>query len=417
MNAPARTSGPGPQWVEPASSAEHSADVRAAFVAAFDAEPDGVWAAPGRVNLIGEHLDYNGGPVLPIAIEHRTMIAVSARTDGQIRLRSIQDPATWQGAIHDLAPNLDNVDSTAAPGMPQWCRYAAGVLWALRQDGHKLPGLDVMVDGRVPSGSGLSSSAALTCAVAVAAADLAGIDGSDPRSRPRMLARACVRAENDFAGAPTGGMDQAVVLRARAGHALLLDCVTFEAEHVAIPSDADLLVVDTRTHHALSDGQYGGRRAACEHAATELSVPTLASIDPTDLAEALSRLSSDELRAVVRHVVTETARVHAIVSHLRADRLADIGSILLASHASMRDDFRISTPELDLVVDSAVRSGALGARMTGGGFGGSAVVLCRPGDRSAVAGSIARAFEQAGCGAPGMLAVQASGPAARVHAD
>ncbi|MGC1209242.1 MAG: galactokinase, partial [Ornithinimicrobium sp.] len=226
-------------------------------------------------------------------------------------------------------------------------------------------------------------------------------------------ADACVRAENEFAGAPTGGMDQAVVLRARAGNALLLDCATFEAEHVPIPSDAELLVVDTRTHHALTDGQYGGRRAACERAAADLGVSTLASIEVADLAEVLSRLSSDELRGVVRHVVTETARVKDVVARLRSGALSEIGPMLLASHASMRDDFVISTPELDLVVDSAMQGGALGARMTGGGFGGSAVVLCQPGQREAVAARVAGAFDAAGCGQPGMLAVEAVGSAAR----
>ncbi|MGC1208157.1 MAG: galactokinase family protein, partial [Ornithinimicrobium sp.] len=200
-----------PQWLEPSDPAEHAAYLSGVFASAFGRDPDGVWAAPGRVNLIGEHLDYNGGPVLPIAIGHHTMVAVGARADRVIRLRSVQDPATGEGSLDELTPD----------GMPQWCRYAAGVVWALEEAGHRLPGLDVMVDGRVPSGAGLSSSAALTCAVAVAAADLAGIEASPEQSRARMLADACVRAENEFAGAPTGGMDQAVVLRARAGNALL----------------------------------------------------------------------------------------------------------------------------------------------------------------------------------------------------
>ncbi|MGB3858858.1 MAG: galactokinase, partial [Ornithinimicrobium sp.] len=223
----------------------------------------------------------------------------------------------------------------------------------------------------------------------------------------------CVRAENEFAGAPTGGMDQAVVLRARVGHALLLDCATFEAQDVAIPSGAELLVVDTRTHHALTDGQYGGRRAACERAAADLGVDALAHLDPGDLPQVLSRLGTEELRGVVRHVVTETARVTSVVDLLRRGAWSEVGPLLLASHASMRDDFVISTPELDLVVDSAMRGGAQGARMTGGGFGGSAVVLCRPDEREQVAASVAAAFEEAGHRRPGMLAVQAAGPAAR----
>lgn len=392
-----------PDWVPVAPSEHHSADVRAAFAECFGGEPAGVWAAPGRVNLVGEHLDYNGGPVLPIAIGHRTMVAVAPRNDDQIRLRSRQIRSTWDGSY--AAMQVDE--------MPGWCRYAAGVLWAMSQSGQELPGFDVMVDGRVPSGSGLSSSAALTCAIAVAVADLAGLQMQEPQ-RARALAAWCIRAENDFAGAPTGGMDQSVVLRAEADHALLLDCATFDAEQVPIPDGGELLVVDTRTHHALTDGQYGGRRAACETAAVELSVSLLAEVTLGELPAALRTLSSDELRGVVRHVVTETARVGEVVALLRAGRLLDIGPTLFASHASMRDDFVISTPELDLVVDAAAKAGATGARMTGGGFGGSAVVVCRPGDLERIATAITRAFVQAGYAAPGMLDVRAVGPAARV---
>ncbi len=398
------TSVPQPDWVQPADRERHAADVWAAFVECFDAEPAGVWAAPGRVNLIGEHLDYNGGPVLPIAIGHHTMVAVAPRADGRIRLRSRQVSSTWDGSYAELAPE----------SMPGWCRYAAGVLWAMTQSGQQLPGFDVVVDGRVPSGAGLSSSAALTCAIAVAVADLAGMNMDEPQ-RVRALATWCVRAENDFAGAPTGGMDQSVVLRATADHALLLDCSTFDAEHVPIPDGGELLVVDTRTHHALTDGQYGGRRAACESAATELAVPSLAAITLGELPKALGALSTDELRGVVRHVVTETARVAEVVAHLRAGRLLEIGPTLLASHASMRDDFLISTPELDLVVDAAAQAGAAGARMTGGGFGGSAVVVCRPGDRERIAAAIATRFAEAGYAAPGMLAINAVGAVGRAR--
>jgi len=393
-----------PDWVQAADRAEHAADVSKAFVDCFGSEPAGVWAAPGRVNLIGEHLDYNGGPVLPIAIGHHTMVAAAPRADGQIRLRSRQVNSTWDGSYAELAPE----------SMPGWCRYAAGVLWAMTESGQQLPGFDMVVDGRVPSGAGLSSSAALTCAIAVAVADLVGLELDGPQ-RARALATWCVRAENDFAGAPTGGMDQSVVLRAEAGHALLLDCSTFDAEQVPLPDGGELLVVDTRTHHALTDGQYGGRRAACEAAAVELAVPTLAAITLDELPGALSALSSDELRGVVRHVVTETARVAEVVAQLRAGRLLEVGPTLFASHASMRDDFVISTPELDLVVDTAARVGAPGARMTGGGFGGSAAVVCRPGDRERIAGAIAARFAEAGYATPGMLAIEATGSAARIR--
>lgn len=390
-------------WVEADEPQDHLDDASRGFADAFGTAPDGVWSAPGRVNLIGEHLDYNGGPVLPLAIDHRTLVAASARPDGQVRMVSRQDSATWEGSLADLQP-----------GRPSgWCGYAAGVLWASREAGHRVSGVDLLVDGRVPVGGGLSSSAALTCAVALASAELSGRDVSGDGAR-RELADLCVRAENDFAGAPTGGMDQAVVLRARAGHALLLDCATFDAEQVPVPGDGELLVVDTRSHHELSDGQYGGRRAACERAAQELGVPRLADLDVTELPTVLRRLPDEELRGVVRHVVTEVHRVAEVVAHLRGGRLLDAGPSLLASHASMRDDFAISTPELDLVVEAAVAAGAPGARMTGGGFGGSAVVVCRAGDRERIAQAVAAAFTAAGYAAPGMLPVRASDPAARV---
>jgi galactokinase len=398
-----------PDWVEPGDPERHADDVANAFAQAFAGVPDGVWSAPGRVNLMGEHVDYNGGPVLPMAIDHRTMVALSARSDDRVRLRSLQHKEVFEA---------DSVPEDPAQVEP-WCRYVVGVHWAMRAQGWRLPGFDAVVDGRVPSGSGLSSSAALTCATALALHDLslsrpepgAGDDGEHQR---RALAEACVRAENEYAGAPTGGMDQAVVLRAREGHALFLDCRDFEAQHVPVPAGAELLVVDTRTQHALTDGQYGGRREACERAVELLGLSRLTDIGPGGLDDALSRLPDSELRGVVRHVVTETERVHATVAHLRQGAWGALGPVMLASHASMRDEFGISTPELDLVVDAAVQAGACGARMTGGGFGGSAVVVCPDGSRDTVASQVAHAFARAGHRPPGMLAVHASAPALRV---
>jgi galactokinase len=405
---------PAPQLVPAADPAAHLAAVTDAFTALTGTAPVGVWAAPGRVNLVGEHLDYNGGPVLPVALDHRGLVAASPRTDGRLRLVSAQDPTSWEGEVGALRPGT----------VPGWAGYAAGVVWALREEGHDVPGLDLVVDGRVPLGAGLSSSASLTCGVAVAVADLVGLPGADPGddAARRALAAACVRAENEFAGAPTGGMDQAVVLRARAGHAFLLDCTSFDAEHLPLPvgrGDVELLVVDTRAHHALVDGRYGSRRAACEEAARELGVARLADLAPAgrtpgDLTGLLTRLEDEELQRVVRHVVTETARVHEVAALLRAGRMASAGPALLASHASMRDEFRISVAELDLVVTAAVDAGALGARMTGGGFGGSAVVLCPPGGSTAVGAAVHEAFLAAGFGPPGLLPVVASGAASRV---
>ncbi|MGB5936012.1 MAG: galactokinase [Ornithinimicrobium sp.] len=389
-------------WIESSTSAQLARRAELAFAEVFSATPDGVWAAPGRVNLIGEHLDYNGGPVLPLAIPHRTAVAAAGRCDGRVRLRSAQDPTTWDGSMGTLVPGR----------VPGWCAYAAGVLWAMREAGQTLTGIDLLIDSDVPFGAGLSSSAALTCAVVLAATELSA-RSADAIER-RTLAAWCVRAENEFAGAPTGGMDQAVVLRARADHAFLLDCSTFDAEHLAMPTDGELLVVDTRTHHALVDGKYGGRRQASERAAAELGVAALAQVESADLGAALETLGDAELRGVVRHVVTETARVRDVAEFLRADRLAEIGALMLQSHASMRDDMAISTPELDLAVKSAMNAGALGARMTGGGFGGSAVVLVRPGERVHVAEYISRAFSQAGCAHPGIIEVHAAQAADRI---
>ncbi|WP_336920828.1 galactokinase [Aquipuribacter sp. SD81] len=409
-----------PRWAPVPDPDDHLAAVLAAFDDAHGGRPDGVWQAPGRVNLVGEHVDYNGGPVLPFAVPHRGLVAVRVRDDGEVHLASRQERATWSGPVASLAPGE----------VPGWAGYAAGVVWALREAGHDVPGLDVAVDGRVPLGAGLSSSASLTCAVAVAVADLLGLPGADAADGAgrRALADACVRAENDFAGAPTGGMDQAVVLRGRAGHALLLDCTTFDAEHVPVPADAELLVVDTRSHHALVDGRYGGRRATCERAAALLGVDRLADLapdspgspathpatDPTALDDVLARLPDEELRAAVRHVLTEVGRVRAVAALLREGTLAGTGRQLVASHASMRDDFRISTPELDLVVETAVAAGAHGARMTGGGFGGSAVAVVPPGGIELVAEAVTRAAARAGLTQPQLLRVQPSAPAGRL---
>jgi len=339
----------------------------------FGSPPEGVWSAPGRVNLIGEHTDYNDGLVLPIALPQRTYAACSPRSDRLLRVHSVQTGATVEVLV-------DEVDRQR-PG--NWAAYVAGVLWALDQDGHAVRGLDVTVDSTVPVGAGLSSSAALECSVGAAASDLfaLGLLGDDA-GRAR-LARACVRAENDIAGAPTGGMDQSAALLCREGHALLLDCRSGETTHVPFDLAAAglaLLVTDTRAEHSLNDGQYGERRESCERAAAELGVGSLRDVDPDDLDAALARLSDDVLRRRARHVVTEIARVRSAVEALRAGDLGEVGRLFDASHASLRDDYEVSCPELDTSVEAARSAGALGARMTGGGFGGSSIALV-PTDR------------------------------------
>jgi galactokinase len=278
-------------------------------------------------------------------------------------------------------------------------------------------GLDVLVDGRVPLGSGLSSSAALECAVAVAAVDIFGLEGLGDETGRRSLAAACVRAENEVAGAPTGGMDQSASLLARPGHALLLDFGGQPApRHVPFDLPAHgltLLVMNTRAEHSLDDGQYGNRREECAAAVSELGLGSLREISPEGLDAVLGRLSSDVLRRRVRHVVTENQRVAETVAALQGDEFQRLTSIFDSSHASMRDDFEISSPELDAAVDTARAHGALAARMTGGGFGGSAIALVPESQTEAMTAAVERAFADHGFRAPECFAVMADGPATR----
>jgi galactokinase len=376
------------------------------FLEAFGSEPSGVWSAPGRVNLIGEHTDYNAGLCLPIALPHRTYAAVRLRADRRLRLCSMQSSQQYE---------LD-LDDVRAGNPPGWGGYAAGVLWALRDAGHQVSGLDLMLDGRVPLGAGLSSSAALECSVAAAVSDLLDLGLLHDDHARATLAAICVNAENTIAGAPTGGMDQSAALRCQIGHALLLDCRDDSIAQVPFDLSAhglSLLIMDTRVEHALDDGQYAQRRASCEEAARQLGLPSLREVAFNDLDETLDRLSDDQLRARARHVVTEIERVRQAVALLREGRLPDVGSLFNASHASMRDDFEISCAELDVAVEAASTHGALGARMTGGGFGGSAIALVPTQDTEEVTSAVIRTFAGKRFGAPHCFAVTAGGPARR----
>ena len=372
----------------------------------FGSAPAGVWSAPGRVNLIGEHTDYNGGLALPIALPQRTVAAASTRDDDLLRVHSV-------AAGETLEVDLGSVGAGPPEG---WGAYVAGVLWALREDGFAVRGMDVTVTSEVPLGAGLSSSAALECAVGAAASDLfdLGLLGSDD-ARGR-LARACVRAENEVAGAATGGMDQSAALLCRTGSALLLDCRDGSTEQVPFDLAAAglvLLVTDTRASHSLNDGQYEARRRACEAAAEELGVGSLREVAPDGLDAALARLSSDELRRRTRHVVTEIARVRSTVEALRAGDLDEVGRLFTASHASLRDDYEVSCAELDAAVEAAEGAGALGARMTGGGFGGSSIALVPEGSAADAEAAVRAAFGARGWTEPACFTVTASGPAAR----
>ena len=386
-------------FVEPGAPADLARDVRAGLESAFGSTAAVVGRAPGRVNLIGEHTDYNAGLCLPLALPHATYAAVAPRGDGRVRIASRQEPEPWEGTAEDLA---------SASG---WAAYVAGVLWALGEAGHDVPGVDVFVDGTVPLGAGLSSSAALECSVAVAVADLLGIE-TTPDAR-RDLAAACMRAESEVAGAPTGGMDQTVSLLAEADTALLIDFEDHATRPVPLPlreAGLALLVTDTRVSHALVDGGYASRRRDCEDAVGRLGVPSLRH---ADLA-AVEALDDERVRRRARHVVTEIARVRATVAALEAGDWQEVGRQFLASHLSMRDDFEISCPELDTVVQTAVEAGAVGARMTGGGFGGSAISLVPVERLEAVMRAVDTAFVAAGYRAPAHLRAEASGAAAVV---
>jgi galactokinase len=370
-----------------------------AFAERFGTEPEGVWAAPGRVNVIGEHTDYNDGFVLPVALPHTTRAAVGRRTDGRVALASLQgDGAVVELALADLAP-----------GRPDgWAGYPAGVVDGLRD--LLAGGVSVLVDTDVPVGAGLSSSAALTCSVALALSDLVA-----PHLTRADLVELARRSENDFVGAPTGILDQSASLLCEAGHALFLDTRSRTTEQVPLDLAAaglELLVVDTGTSHTHADGGYGDRRRECEEAAARLGVPALRDIP--DVA-ALAALDDDVLRRRARHIVTENARVLEIVRVLRgAADPRSIGPVLSEGHASLRDDFEISTPELDACVDAALAAGAHGARMVGGGFGGSAVVLVDRDRAGAIAEAVRYRFAQAGYNAPRTFDVVPSAGAHRL---
>jgi galactokinase len=362
---------------------------------------EGCFLAPGRVNLIGEHLDYNGGLVLPIALPHATYAAVARRDDDVVTVTSLQQGAPFRGRLGALGPGE----------VEGWATYAAGVVWALREQGWALPGMDLVVDSTVPVGAGLSSSAALECAVALAACQVADVTVDE--YTPARLVEACMRAEQEVAGAPTGGMDQTVSLFAEAGHALLLDCRSWARTQVAWePRDLTVLVVDTRASHSLNDGGYESRRRDCETAAAVNGVELLCDVEDPDAA--LAALDDERVRRRARHVFTELARVRAAVEQIRAADYVGLGRTLSSSHVSMRDDFEISTAELDAVVDTATEHGALGARMTGGGFGGSAIALVPDSLCADVEAAISAAFARRGWDSPGFLVAVPGGAAHQV---
>lgn len=369
------------------------------FRRVFGSDPEGVWAAPGRVNLIGEHTDYNDGLVLPFALEERTEAAIAPRRDGHIRMCSAQNPGE---VVEMKAINL-------TPGLPSgWAAYVAGVPWALET----LAGFDVAIDSSVPVGSGLSSSAALMCAVGLGLNEM-----FDLGHTRRELARRTQRTENDYVGAPTGGMDQIASLLCTKGHALLYDVQADTTEQVPFdPSGAGLviLVVDSMVRHGHADGAYRERRSDCEKSARILGVESLRQVSVADLRRALPQLNNERLARRTRHIVSENQRVLDTADALGRGRWVKVGELLTTAHVSYRDDFEASCPEVDLAVDKLLEVGALGARLTGGGFGGAAISLLPADDVAAATAAVATAYDASGYAPPQVFTVVPSSGAQRI---
>ena len=346
--------------------------------------PDLIASAPGRVNLIGEHVDYNQGFVLPFAIKERTQARIRRRSDQVVRIRSLQRPnEIVTTSIADISPERAG----------DWERYVLGVIWAL---GIK-EGLDIEIDGRVPLGAGLSSSAALECAVAIGLNEL--FDLGHSRKDLALLAQ---RAENDFVGMPCGIMDQAVSMLAESGSALLLDCRDLSTTLVPFDvaaSGLELLIIDTQVHHELVDGGYASRRKACESAAKKLGMISLRDVTIEELDRSKEILSAEEFKRA-HHVITEIARVKLAISALSSGDFAEFGHLISQTHISLRDDFEVSCAELNCAVDTALANGALGARMVGGGFGGSAIALAPQSQMANIQNEIDKSFIAAGFMAP-----------------
>jgi galactokinase len=340
-----------------------------------------VAVAPGRVNLIGEHTDYNEGHVMPLAIDRTVAVAAAPQAD----------------AVHAYSLDYGEDDSFSPAEirpLPEggWRNYVRGVAWALREAGHGLRGLQLAFSGDVPIGAGLSSSAALEVAVAAAFAAISEIP-LDPRD----LALLAQRSENGFVGVQCGVMDQLVAVFGQPDHALLIDCHSLDVEPVPLTLDDQgvaVVIVDSAVRRSLGDSPYNQRRRECAQAAAALGVPALRDVAPDDL-EARGRELPPELYRRARHVVTEEARVTAAVAALRRGDLVTLGRLLYGSHESLRHDFQVSCPELDLLVELAAPvEGVLGARLTGAGFGGCTLNLVRRGALDAFRRGVLETYRQ-----------------------
>jgi galactokinase len=357
----------------------------------------GTWSAPGRVNIIGEHTDYNGGFALPFALAQRTVVHARLRDDDRITVAS------------DGYGDVEFPVATAPGEVTGWGAHVAGVAWALARSGAAPSGADLRVHSAVPQGAGLSSSHSLECAVALALTGLHDLDLGREQ-----LVRIVQDAENGYVGAPTGVMDQMASLYGEDDRAILVDARHLTAEPVPCEfasSGLDLVIVDTRSRHRHADGEYGARRRTCRDASEALGMKDLR--DVTDLDGALARLTDPVAVRRVRHVVRENARVLDAVELLREGRVRELGPLLTASHASLRDDYEITVPELDVAVEAALAAGALGARMIGGGFGGSVIALVEKAGRKSVEAAVEDAFRQHAFAQPGFHVARPSRGAGR----
>lgn len=375
------------------------AHLRSEFKRIVGHDPDGLWFAPGRVNLIGEHTDYNDGFVLPFALEHRAVVAAAKRDDHKVVIHSLELEETVELTLAELAPGQDG-----------WSAYLAGVVWTLQQSGEDVGGVSLVLTSNVPLGAGLSSSAAIECATVAAMCDL-----YDLEIAPMERAKVAQVAENAYVGAPTGLLDQAASTLCEADKGLFLDCRTLEGTLVPLPFTSqglELLVLDTKTPHSHVDGEYGARRKSCEDAAALLGIPALRDVENLD--EALASLDDEVMQRRVKHIVTENLRTLEAFELASQGRLADLAPLLDASHTSMRDDYEITAPTVDLAVETARASGALGARMTGGGFGGCIIALCREGEGQRIGAEIAEAFRKADHAEPAWFIASPSPGAGRL---
>ncbi len=353
------------------------AKVVEAFGERFGSEPDAVVQAPGRVNLIGEHTDYNDGFVLPLALERATYLALRRRADKTVVAVSLEKGEA-------------SFDLSALEKGSGWAEYLKGVAWALQEDGFRLSGWEGVLSSDVPAGSGLSSSAALELATMQAFAA-----ASDFAWEPKRMARLAQRAENEWVGAMTGIMDQLISACGEAGSALLIDCRSLETRSVPVPEGSAVVVMDTSTRHSHAEGSYNERRHQCEEAAAFFGVPALRDVSMAQFRAREAELS-EPARRRARHIISENARTEAAAEAMRRDDAAALGGLMNESHVSMRDDFEISSRELDLMVSLAQAEGpCYGARMTGGGFAGCAVALVAEADVNTFTERVAAQYREA----------------------